>query len=83
MRDDQRSHSCNPEYIPPAHVQTVFSCQHDFVQIKDIDAGDLWSGNVSGDEDGRPVLFDPAPYYGHHEADLGIARMFGGFTSGV
>lgn len=42
--------------------------------------GDLWSGNYGavGDES-VPVIFDPAVYYGHHEADLGIAKMFGGF----
>ena len=42
--------------------------------------GDLWSGNVAADAEGNPVLFDPAPYYGHPEADLGMTRMFGGFT---
>jgi len=41
--------------------------------------GDLWSGNFNSDLDGNPVIFDPASYYGHNEADLGIARMFGGF----
>uniref|UniRef100_A0A6B2LEH5 protein-ribulosamine 3-kinase n=1 Tax=Arcella intermedia TaxID=1963864 RepID=A0A6B2LEH5_9EUKA len=41
--------------------------------------GDLWSGNVAVDEKGNFVIFDPAAYYGHSEADLGIARMFGGF----
>jgi len=41
--------------------------------------GDLWSGNFSSDTAGIPVIFDPAPYYGHNEADLGIAHMFGGF----
>ena len=42
--------------------------------------GDLWGGNVGqvGDD---PVMFDPASFYGHHEYDLGIAAMFGGFTS--
>lgn len=44
--------------------------------------GDLWSGNVGLDnETGRPAIFDPAAYYGDAEADLGIARMFGGFHS--
>lgn len=33
--------------------------------------GDFWSGNVSGTEDG-PVIFDPACYYGHHEAEFGM-----------
>ncbi|KDQ19743.1 hypothetical protein BOTBODRAFT_102081 [Botryobasidium botryosum FD-172 SS1] len=42
--------------------------------------GDLWSGNA-GTENGEPIIFDPAGYYGHNEADLAIARMFGGFPS--
>ncbi|KAL1409469.1 fructosamine 3 kinase [Vanrija albida] len=42
--------------------------------------GDLWSGNVAAGAKGEPVIFDPASYYGHGEADLGITRMFGGFT---
>ena len=46
-------------------------------------AGDLWSGNISSDAQGVPVIYDPACYYGHAEADFGIARMFGGFSSGV
>uniref|UniRef100_A0A914R8F2 protein-ribulosamine 3-kinase n=1 Tax=Panagrolaimus davidi TaxID=227884 RepID=A0A914R8F2_9BILA len=42
--------------------------------------GDLWSGNVASDENGNPVIFDPACFYGHSEFDFGIAKMFGGFT---
>lgn len=41
--------------------------------------GDLWSGNVAEIADG-PVIFDPASFYGHHEFDLAIAAMFGGFS---
>jgi len=42
--------------------------------------GDLWSGNVGVDSStGKPVIFDPSSYYGHNEADLAIARLFGGF----
>ncbi len=26
------------------------------------------------------MVYDPAVYYGHHEADFGILLMFGGFT---
>ncbi|EKM61331.1 uncharacterized protein PHACADRAFT_134866 [Phanerochaete carnosa HHB-10118-sp] len=41
--------------------------------------GDLWSGNTGTDEDtGEPVIFDPSSYFGHNEADLAIARIFGG-----
>ncbi|RKP07161.1 Fructosamine/Ketosamine-3-kinase, partial [Thamnocephalis sphaerospora] len=44
--------------------------------------GDLWSGNWGVREDtGKPIIFDPAAYFGHHEADLGIMKMFGGFTA--
>lgn len=39
--------------------------------------GDLWPGNLASDSHG-PVIFDPAGYYGHGEADLGMTRMFGG-----
>ena len=41
--------------------------------------GDLWSGNSAADESGAPVIFDPASYYGHREAEFGIMRMFGGY----
>ncbi len=41
--------------------------------------GDLWSGNAASDDSGRPVIFDPASYYGHREAEIGMMRMFGGF----
>jgi fructosamine-3-kinase len=41
--------------------------------------GDLWSGNYMSDDAGRPVLVDPAVYYGHREADLAMTELFGGF----
>ncbi|KAF5323305.1 hypothetical protein D9611_005682 [Ephemerocybe angulata] len=42
--------------------------------------GDLWSGNAGVDGNtGEPVIFDPAAFFGHNEADLAIARIFGGF----
>jgi protein-ribulosamine 3-kinase len=43
--------------------------------------GDLWSGNYMVDENGDAVLIDPAVYYGHREADLGMTKLFGGFNS--
>ena len=42
--------------------------------------GDLWSGNA-GSVGTEPVIYDAASFYGHHEYDLGIAGMFGGFSS--
>ncbi|KAI0697545.1 fructosamine kinase PKL/CAK/FruK [Cytidiella melzeri] len=42
--------------------------------------GDLWSGNTGTDtETGDPIVFDASSYFGHNEADLAIARIFGGF----
>ena len=41
--------------------------------------GDLWSGNVASDENGGPVIFDPATYCGDREAEFGLTEMFGGF----
>jgi fructosamine-3-kinase len=38
--------------------------------------GDLWSGNVHGDVDGRPWLIDPAAYGGHREVDLALLQLF-------
>lgn len=39
--------------------------------------GDLWSGNIAGVE-GQPSIFDPATYYGHHEAEFGMSWCAGG-----
>jgi len=41
--------------------------------------GDLWGGNVIGDENGVACLIDPAVYGGHREVDLAMMRLFGGF----
>ncbi|MEE4191937.1 MAG: fructosamine kinase family protein [Halieaceae bacterium] len=41
--------------------------------------GDLWNGNVLFDESGRPVVIDPACYWGWPEADVAMCALFGGF----
>jgi fructosamine-3-kinase len=41
--------------------------------------GDLWSGNAGFLRDGRPVIFDPATYWGDREVDLAMTELFGGF----
>lgn len=41
--------------------------------------GDLWGGNITFDQEHRPVIFDPAVYYGDREADLAMTELFGGF----
>eukprot|EP00978_Attheya_sp_CCMP212_P003550 scaffold7454_cov53-Attheya_sp.AAC.6 len=46
--------------------------------------GDLWSGNI-GSADGKPTIYDPATYWGHHEAEWGMSwcASFGrGFWDG-
>ncbi len=41
--------------------------------------GDLWSGNYGISEQGEPVIFDPATYFGDREADIAMTELFGGF----
>lgn len=43
--------------------------------------GDLWSGNAAADENGSPIIFDPASYFASREAEFGMMRLFGGFGS--
>ncbi len=45
--------------------------------------GDLWSGNYMICKDGKPVVFDPAVYFGHREMDLGMMLLFGGFDQTI
>lgn len=42
--------------------------------------GDLWGGNYLCTTNDTPVIIDPAVYYGHREADLGMTLLFGGFS---
>ncbi|MEL0457148.1 fructosamine kinase family protein [Flavobacteriaceae bacterium SZ-1-7] len=54
--------------------------QHLFQNIKPaLLHGDLWSGNYLISKDGTPYLIDPAVYYGHHEVDIAMSKLFGGF----
>ena len=43
--------------------------------------GDLWSGNYKVDDQGNLALYDPAVYFGHREMDIGMTKLFGGFSS--
>lgn len=47
--------------------------------------GDLWSGNAAvgklpGMEEAEDVIFDSSACYAHSEFELGIMKMFGGFS---
>ena len=44
--------------------------------------GDLWSGNYMYTA-GGPALIDPACYYADREMELGMMKLFGGFSSRV
>ncbi|MCX8080011.1 MAG: fructosamine kinase family protein [Bacteroidia bacterium] len=39
--------------------------------------GDLWSGNHMADEEGNPVLIDPAVYCGDRAIDIAMLQLFG------
>ena len=41
--------------------------------------GDLWSGNAAVTQEGEPIIFDPATYYGDREVDLAMSELFGRF----
>jgi fructosamine-3-kinase len=43
--------------------------------------GDLWGGNASATDQGQPVIYDPACYYGDRETDIAMTELFGGFSA--
>jgi fructosamine-3-kinase len=43
--------------------------------------GDLWSGNHAFAENGTPIIFDPAIYYGDRECDIAMTELFGGYPA--
>ena len=42
---------------------------------------DLWSENYKVDNYGRPAIYDPSVYYGHWEFDIGMTKLFGGYSN--
>lgn len=42
--------------------------------------GDLWGGNYMVDMEAQAWLIDPAIYFGDHEVDIAMTRLFGGFS---
>ena len=53
---------------------------HTYRPVPSLLHGDLWGGNI-GAAGERPVIFDPAVYYGDREADLAMTELFGGFSA--
>ena len=43
--------------------------------------GDLWGGNYFISAQNKPVLYDPAIYFGHREIDIAMTKLFGGFST--
>ncbi|HBP17693.1 MAG TPA: hypothetical protein DEA08_07865 [Planctomycetes bacterium] len=70
LRDGERLLERLPELLGPPEPSALIH-------------GDLWSGNLHVAPDGRPSLIDPAAYYGHREAELGMMVLFGGFSQRV
>ena len=56
------------------HIDELFP---DYLPVPSLLHGDLWSGNQGADATGKPVIYDPACYYGDHEADLAMMELFG------
>lgn len=56
-----------------------FDALIDHAPVPSLLHGDLWGGNMSYDSEGRPVIYDPAVYYGDREADIAMTELFGGF----
>ena len=43
--------------------------------------GDLWSGNIGIDRNGKGVIFDPASWWADNEVDIAMTKLFGGFRN--
>jgi len=53
----------------------------DYQPVPSLLHGDLWGGNAAILDDGTPVVYDPASYYGDRETDIAFSTFFGGFSS--
>ncbi len=42
--------------------------------------GDLWTGNVGVEINGKGVIFDPASWWADNEVDIAMTKLFGGFS---
>ena len=64
----------------PSEEQIKNNLQPLFTDVKPtLVHGDFWNGNYIISKEGIPYLIDPAVYYGHHEVDIAMTRLFGGF----
>ncbi|TVQ94531.1 MAG: hypothetical protein EA393_00725 [Bacteroidetes bacterium] len=58
-------------------------CLSDFFPVEkpSLLHGDLWSGNYMTNSMGEACIIDPAVYYGHRLMDIGMSKLFGGFST--
>lgn len=63
-------------------IENLASCLPDFFPVEppSLLHGDLWSGNYMVGPKGEPAIIDPAVYYGHRLMDIGMSKLFGGFS---
>jgi fructosamine-3-kinase len=60
---------------------TRFPALIDHSPVPSLLHGDLWGGNLGFTRDGRPVIYDPATYFGDREAEIAMTELFGGFST--
>lgn len=62
--------------------ERMYKVLHDFFPTEppSLIHGDLWSGNYMTNNRGEACIVDPAVYYGHRLMDIGMSRLFGGFS---
>ncbi|KAL4854893.1 Protein-ribulosamine 3-kinase [Chlorella vulgaris] len=73
LAGNSRLNSLAEPLLQPGALEKFF----DGVEVKpSVLHGDLWSGNIAS-VDGEPCIFDPATYYGHHEAEWGMSWCAG------
>ena len=70
--------------LPQKEIPKWESVKHLFDQVfqetkASLLHGDLWSGNYLISTQGQAFLIDPAVYFGHHEVDIAMSKLFGGF----
>jgi len=81
IRLAQKSQKLSASEIP-SEERLIKACEKLLPKTKpSLLHGDLWSGNYLIAQDGTPYLIDPATYFGHHEVDIAMTRLFGGFDS--
>jgi fructosamine-3-kinase len=70
----------NTKEIPDQQILKSV-CSPFFEEVKpSLLHGDLWSGNYIISKTGIPFLIDPSIYFGHHEVDIAMSKLFGGFS---